>query len=276
VAGFDFPGDNDAIRAEVLRRLNAVPSYRRLFAEVFPSVQPGGPITFDMFGAAIADFEFSLTFANAPVDRFARGERSAMTDEEKRGALLFFGEARCGQCHSVSGASNEMFSDFREHAIGVPQIVPRVTNNTFDGPDANEDFGRGEITGQSEDRYKFRTSPLRNVALQPTFMHDGAFTSLEAAIRHHLDAVASARSYDPVKEGLAPDLTGATGPIAPVLERLDPVLATPISLTHDQFRQLVDFVREGLLDSGARPRYLRRLVAKQVPSARPTLNFQFP
>ena len=33
------------------------------------------PITFDMFAAAIAEFEFSLTFANAPIDRFARGER---------------------------------------------------------------------------------------------------------------------------------------------------------------------------------------------------------
>jgi hypothetical protein len=38
----------------------------------------------------------------------------------------------------------------------------------------------------------------------------------------------------------------------------------------------VDFVREGLLDSGAKPQYLRRLVPKQVPSGRPTLNFQFP
>src|SRR4051794_17014041 len=29
VAGFDFPGDNYAIRSEVLRRLNATPAYRR-------------------------------------------------------------------------------------------------------------------------------------------------------------------------------------------------------------------------------------------------------
>ena len=124
VAGFDFPGDNDAIRAEVLRRLNEVPEYRKLFGRSFPEVRAGAPITFDMFGRAIAEFEFSLTFANAPVDRYARGERDALTDQEKRGALLFFGEAGCVSCHSVSGESNEMFSDFREHVLAVPQLAP--------------------------------------------------------------------------------------------------------------------------------------------------------
>src|SRR6266540_5441002 len=44
VAGFHFPGDNDAIRAEVLRRLNATQAYRKLFGEVFPDVRRGGPI----------------------------------------------------------------------------------------------------------------------------------------------------------------------------------------------------------------------------------------
>ena len=65
-----------------------------------------------------------------------------MTPAETRGALLFFGEAGCVACHSVAGSSNEMFSDFRSHAIAVPQLVPATTNNQFDGPGANEDFGR--------------------------------------------------------------------------------------------------------------------------------------
>ena len=55
-----------------------------------------------------------------------------------------------------------MFSDFQDHVIGVPQIAPQVTNNQFDGPGANEDFGLEQITGDPADRYKFRTSPLRN------------------------------------------------------------------------------------------------------------------
>jgi cytochrome c peroxidase len=276
VAGFAFPGDNYAIRAEVLKRLNSIPVYRKLFGEIFPEVKAGSPITFDMFGKAIAEFEFSLTFANAPIDRYARGQQNALTEDEKKGALLFFGAARCSQCHGVSGQSNEMFSDFRDHVIGVPQIAPRVTNNTFDGSGANEDFGRENMTGNPQDRYKFRTSPLRNVAVQPAFMHNGAFTSLEAAIRHHLDVSASARRYTPAGQQLAADLRGPTGPIDPVLARVDPILATPITLTDEEFAQLVAFVRNGLLDPRAKPENLRKLVPRSVPSSRPVLTFEFP
>jgi cytochrome c peroxidase len=256
--------------------LNSIPAYRKLFGKTYPEVKSGGPITFDMFGKAIAEFEFTLTFANAPVDRFARGERNALTEDEKRGALLFFGAARCSSCHSVAGQSNEMFSDFQDHVIGVPQIAPRVTNNTFDGPGANEDFGRENITGNPQDRYKFRTSPLRNIAVQPTFMHNGAFTSPEAAIRHHLDVFTSARHYTPAGQQLAADLRGPTGPIEPVLARVDPILATPITLTDEEFAQLVAFVRNGLLDPRAKPENLRRLVPRAVPSGRPVLTFEFP
>jgi cytochrome c peroxidase len=275
VAGFDFPGDNDAIRAEVLRRLDSVPEYRQRFGRVFPEVRDGAPLTFAMFAAAIAEFEFSLTFMDAPLDRYARGDRDALTGEEKRGALLFFGAAGCVSCHAVGGPSNELFSDFREHVLGVPQVVPRVTNSVFAGPGANEDFGREDVTGDADDRYAFRTAPLRNVTLQPAFMHDGAFTTLEAAIRHHLDAVASARAYDPAAAGLPLDLRGPTGPIEPVLARLDPLVSRPLRLTDEEVAELVAFVGHGLLDPRARRERLRHLVPETLPSGRRPLVFQF-
>lgn len=274
VAGFAFPGDNFDIRSEVLKRINNVPEYRKRFGKIFPSVQDNGPITFDMFGSAIAEFEFSLVFADAPIDQFARGQKNALTDEQKRGALLFFGKARCVECHKVSGGSNEMFSDFSQHVIGVPQIAPAVGNVPFDGPAQNEDFGLEQITGNSLDRYKFRTSPLRNVALQPAFFHNGAFTRLEDAIRHHLDVFASARQYNPGAAGVDPDLMAPMGPIEPVLTRVDPILATPIQLTDDEFQQLVDFVRNGLLDRRATPEVLKKRIPKSVPSGFPVLKFQ--
>lgn len=280
VAGFAFPGDNFAIRAEVLNRLNAVGAYRKLFGEVFPEVKDGAAIDFDMFGKAIAEFEFSLVFADAPIDQYARGQRNALTNDQKKGALLFFGTAGCVACHKVSGQSNEMFSDFSQHVIGVPQIAPaagdRAAGNvTFDGPGQNEDFGLEQITGNVNDRYKFRTSPLRNVALQPTFFHNGAFTRLDDAIQHHLDVLASVNNYNPATAGVAPDLRGPLGPMAPVLARLDPLVATPIHLTDEEFRQLVDFVTNGLLDPRAEPENLRKLVPTSVPSSRPTLKFEF-
>jgi cytochrome c peroxidase len=275
-AGFAFPGDNDAIRAEVLRRLDASPGYRKLFARVFPEVRAGRPISYEMVARAIAEFEFSLTFANAPIDRYARGEVNALTDQEKRGAILFFGTAGCVRCHQVSGSSNEMFSDFRDHVIGVPQLVPSNTNVLFDGAAMNEDFGREQFTRNPADRYAFRTAPLRNVALQPAFMHDGAFTSLEAAIQHHLDVVVSALTYTPAAHGIDADLSGAIAPLDPILARVDPLLASPQNITRQQLDALVAFVRNGLLDPRARPENLRRLIPQRLPSGRPPLTFEFP
>ena len=133
-AGFHFPGGNDDIRNEVVRRLNASAAYRQLFGRVFPEVRAGGPIIFDHFARAIAEFELTLVFADAPIDRYARGVTNALTMSEKQGAVLFFGRGGCVQCHAVSGQSNEMFSDFKEHGAGVPQIVPSNTNMVFDGP----------------------------------------------------------------------------------------------------------------------------------------------
>ena len=274
VAGFTFPGGNDDIRNEVLRRLNATRNYRELFSRAFPDVKAGGPITFDHFSRAIAEFEFTLVFADAPIDRYARGDRNALSDEEKRGAALFFGRAGCVGCHAVSGRSNEMFSDFREHVIGVPQVAPSFGNVTFDGPGHNEDFGLEQVTGNAADRYAFRTSPLRNVALQPAFMHNGAFVRLEDAIRHHLDPVASATSYSPSR--LAADLRGPTGPMAPVLRRLDSRLGTATTLSDEEFTNLVAFVRNGLLDRSAEPQRLRRLIPERLPSGRPPFRFEFP
>src|SRR5262249_38359500 len=152
--------------------------------------------------------------------------------------LLFFGKAGCESCHGVSGASNEMFTDFRMHAIAVPQLVPAVTNNQFDGVAGDEDFGREDFTGDRADRYAFRTPSLRNVAVEAAYMHDGAFTTLRAAIRHHLDAVGSLLSYDPAAQGLPGDL-GTVGPRGPLVDSLDPLLRTTILLTPDELDDLV-------------------------------------
>jgi cytochrome c peroxidase len=269
---------NDGIRARVLARLNGAPAYRKAFGALFPAVAGGAAIDFTMFGRAVAEFEFALVRADAPIDRYARGDRDAMSAPEKRGALLFFGKAGCVSCHAVAGASNEMFSDFRMHVIGVPQIAPRfglgLGNVEFDGPGGDEDFGLEQVTHDPADRYKFRTSPLRNAALQPAFFHNGAFTRLEDAIRHHLDPERSATTYDATVAGVAPDLQLRLGPSAPVLARLDPLLAAPLRLTEAEIYDLVAFVRDGLTDDGARPAALCQLIPTAVPSGRPLLTFE--
>jgi cytochrome c peroxidase len=269
---------NEPIRQAVLERLNGNKTFRTLFGQMFPSVASGGPIDFSMFARAIAEFEFSLIFADAPVDRFARGDSRAMTTPQKRGALLFFGKARCVSCHAVAGRSNEMFSDFEMHVAGVPQIAPLFGvgqgNVIFDGPGEDEDFGLEQVTGNAADRYKFRTSPLRNAALQAAFFHNGAFTKLKDAIRHHLDAPASARGYNPIAAGLDKDLRYRLGPIDPVLARIDPLLSNPPYLDPDEFESLVAFVGEGLLDPRTQTQSLCQLVPATVPSGSRNIQFE--
>jgi cytochrome c peroxidase len=276
MAGFgaDVPATNDAVRDAVVTRLNANAEYRKLFGQVFPAVKSGAPVTYEMLARAVAEFEFTLVFADAPLDRFARGQKNALSEDEKRGALLFFGAAGCVQCHKVSGRSNEMFSDFEQHVVGVPQLSPSVTNVSFDGPGANEDFGLEQVTGSSADRYAFRTSPLRNVSLQPTFFHNGAFTRLEDALRFHLDPAAGLVTYDPAQAGLDSDLQGPQGPTGPLLGRLDPLMQTPPALGEAEFRQLLAFLTNGLLDPKARPENLRKLLPARLPSGRPVHVFQ--
>ncbi|MGH9146409.1 MAG: cytochrome-c peroxidase [Vicinamibacterales bacterium] len=271
---------NEPIRDRVLALINATLEYRRRFGRVFNGGRPldDGAITFAMIGMAIGEFQTSLTLADAPIDRFARGDWRAMSVPQKRGALLFFGAAGCVQCHAVAGTANEMFSDFENHVLGVPQLAPvfgvGTGNVIFDGPNRDEDFGAEQISGDRRDRYRFRTSPLRNVALQPAFFHNGAFTRLEEAVRHHLDPHRSALAYDPVLAGVDVDLTIRLGPIAPVLRRLDPLLEEPQRLTWSEFEDLLAFVREGLLDSRATPENLCRLIPRRVPSGLPVLTFE--
>jgi cytochrome c peroxidase len=259
---------NEPIRQAALAALNASPAYRQGFGKVFKDVKKGAPINFFHFGKAIAEFEFNLVFADAPIDRFARGDDRAMSDSEKRGALLFFGKANCASCHRVDGQSNEMFSDFKDHVVGVPQIFPSFGVNTgnfvFSGPGENEDFGREERTGDARDRYAFRTAPLRNLAVSPAYFHNGAFTELADAIRFHLNVVEGAQSYDPDAAGVPADLAQ----VGPVIgqDLIDPLLRRPVRLTRREVSDLVRFVRDSLLDERVHKSNLCGIIPGALPS----------
>jgi cytochrome c peroxidase len=47
------------------------------------------------------------------------------------------------------------------------------------------DLGLYEITGRPEDRWKYRTPSLRNVALTAPYMHDGSLVTLEEVVRFY-------------------------------------------------------------------------------------------
>ncbi len=271
--GFHNLPIQDAVNA----RLNSIPEYLEKFGAVFNhgvTLPPGG-ITINMRRRAIAEFEATLTAANAPLDCFARGDKDEMTPGQKRGALLFFGKARCVACHAVAGRSNEMFSDFKPHRIGGPQLAPvfgiGTGNVIFDGPGENEDFGFEQTEHDESLRYTFRTAPLRNLKVAPAFFHNGAFGTLEAAIAHHLDVESSLQYYDLFANKVPSDLF--PGPFEGMLKAgIDPLLQTNMSLMKHEFYDLVEFVRDGLFDK--RVHQLCKRIPKSVPSGMPLQLFE--
>jgi cytochrome c peroxidase len=271
--GFHNLPIQDAIDA----RLNGIPAYLELFGEAFNggTSLPAGGITIGMRREAIAEFQMSLPGADAPLDQFARGDHAAMTLKQQQGALLFFGKAGCVQCHAVAGPANEMFSDFALHHIAGPQVFPKfgvgLGDIVFDGPGANEDFGKLQTSGDPADRYAFRTAPLRNLKVASGFFHNGAFETIRSAIAHHANVIKSATGYDPKREDLPADLS--VGPIAPVLsEGIDPLLATPLALTHHELDLLSIFVEDALFDE--RMLDFCSLVPASVPSGLPVARFE--
>jgi len=84
----------------------------------------------------------------------------------------------------------------------------------------------------------------------------------------------SARHYDPVQAGVAADLSLRLASPDAMLSTVDPLLAQPVVLDDLEFRALVTFVRDGLLDQRAQPQNLCLLVPSFVPSGMPMLDFQ--
>ena len=52
-------------------------------------------------------------------------------------------------------------------------------------------------------------------------------------------------------------------------------LQTPTVLTDEEFADLVEFVRHGLLDPAIQPQRLKSLIPKRVPSGGRTFEFEF-
>jgi cytochrome c peroxidase len=205
------------IWAALLDRLLAVPAYVDLFAAAWPDVAVDD-LTFAHAANAIAAYEAdAFSFTDTPWDRYLRGDLDALRDVEKLGAMLFYGVAGCGGCHSGALMSDQAF-----HATGVVQLGPGQPG------EAPFDTGRRRISGEDADRFAFRTPPLRNVALSAPYMHDGALLTLQDVVLHYADVERSAADYDPSR--LHPDLAGTVQQgeehLAELLASLSPEVPT--------------------------------------------------
>ncbi|MCZ7570823.1 MAG: ScyD/ScyE family protein [Ardenticatenaceae bacterium] len=266
MAGATFDGlAPQAIRRALIERLRAIPAYVAGFQEVFGpgDGSPQNSITEVRLVEALAAFERRFIFTDAPWDRYLAGQRDALSTQQKRGALLFFGQldpaVNCAQCHS-----GDLFSDFQHHNLLVPQLGPGKGN----GYTRREDWGRAGVTFDLRDRYAFRTPSLRNVELTAPYFHDGAFATLAGAIRHHADIWGSAQRYDPSANAIPPALYSSLQPFQPEKQwaTAAPELRDGLPLSEDDIADLVAFLT-GLTDPAARD--LRAFIPDRVPSGLP-------
>jgi cytochrome c peroxidase len=233
----DFRG----IWSALVRRLLSYPEYVTRFHSAFPAVDSAG-IRFEHAALALAAFQRAVfTLLDSPFDRYLAGNPDALSDSAKRGALIFYGKGRCAGCHS--GA---LLTDQRCHNIGVPQLGSGV------GDHAPLDIGRAGVTGREADRFAFRTPSLRNVELTGPWMHNGAYTRLDNAIRHYRDPVTALRAYDPsqLDSRIIALVRGDEATLSQIIATLDTGLTRPVALSDEDMILIQRFLK-ALTDSRA-------------------------
>ncbi len=246
--------DMRKIWRSLMGRLGAIPEYRQMFEAAYPG-QRFAEMNFAHASNAIAGFIVDrMSFTNTPWDRFLGGEDNAMTPAQLEGARTFL-TLRCSICHS--GAT---FSDEKFHNVAVAQIGPGQGN----GDSRRDDFGRMNVTGRAEDRYRFRTTPLRNVELTAPYGHDGAILGLRDFVEHYSESDRKLQEFDP--SPLEAALRGTLLPNAAAILAQRDTLLNGVVLTSELVDQLMAYM-SALTDPAAHD--LRRVTPDRVPSGLP-------
>ena len=166
--------------AAVIDRLRKIPGYVRQFNEVF-----GGrdALSIDNVARAIAAYERTLLTPDSPVDRYLKGDRTALSFQARRGMNLFE-QLRCSSCHSGPNYAGHIT---KEGALFYPwnlQKFPTFRGSIYETKyELTRDLGRFEVTGDKKHKNMFRIPTLRNIALTAPYMHNGKVPNLEEAIR---------------------------------------------------------------------------------------------
>jgi cytochrome c peroxidase len=214
----------------------------------------GGPATVARIGRALGDYVRALISGNSPFDRwYFGGESDAVSAAAKRGFRLFTGKAACARCHLLE-QSYSLFTDHRFHDTGLgweaamvrstsrkpirvelaPGLFQEMDRQTLAGISEPRppDLGRYRVTGDPEDRWRFKTPILRSLTLTAPYMHDGSLSTLREVVEFY-DRGGIAH------EGLDPTIR----PLQLADQEIDDLVAFLETLTGDDFDELVGDAR---------------------------------
>ena len=153
---------------DVVKRLKSIEGYQQAFKKAFGK----DSISKDTATKAIAAYERTLITPNSPFDRYVKGDKSAMTEQQIRGMNKAV-ELGCTGCHSGPAFNGP----------GTFQKFPVISNGYFEAQYGfSDDKGRAEVTGKKEDENFWKVPTLRNVALTAPYFHNGKVKTLDKAV----------------------------------------------------------------------------------------------
>ncbi len=194
--------------------------YTNLYDEVFADMEPELRYSDLATSLALSAYIRSITSYEAPFQEWLRGNSEALTAQEKLGVEVFFGKARCTNCHYEKNLGSVEF-----HRLGVKDLYQRPSFNTF--ADARRNFGRGGFTLDPEDNYKFKVPQLYNLADAPFYFHGSSKHTLAEVVDYKIEAI----SENPnVPTEILSDKFG------------------PLDLTEEERDGLIAFLTNGLRD----------------------------
>lgn len=179
-------------------KLSQEASYKALFAEAFPG--EANPITYANIRKAIGAFERQL-LTPSPVDKYLKGDSTALSVQEKRG-MLAFATVGCATCHNGALLGGNSFQKF-----GVHKPYWEETKSE------KQDAGRYDITKQESDKYVFKVPALRNVAKTAPYFHDGSVKELDKAVDIMAKVQLNYTLNDSEKENIVAFLKALSGSI---------------------------------------------------------------
>ena len=198
VGPIENPAEMNLPLAEAVKRLDAIPEYKKWFEEVFPK-QGVTPAT---IAESLATFERTVVASYSPFDAWVDGDEKAISDNAKRGFALFTGKAKCAGCHS-----GWEFTDNGFHDVGT----------------TTTDIGRGALDADEKAQYAFKTPTLRDIAQRAPYMHNGEFADLQSVMLHYISGFPDRPSLSPKLERI--ELTQ---------DEVDDVIAFMQALTGDE------------------------------------------
>jgi cytochrome c peroxidase len=185
------PAEMGATWEQVIPALAADAGY----AESFRQLYPGEGISAASVTSAIATFERSLTTGGSRFDRYLRGERGAINEDEEAGYHLFM-SLGCISCHQGMNVGGNLYQRF---GVMGDYFADR-------GNPTTADLGRYNVTHREADRNVFKVPGLRDVARTAPYFHDGSVRSLAKAVvtmaRYQLGTKLSSQEIDQIVQFL--------------------------------------------------------------------------